>query len=541
MFVVATAALFWYLIHRDKVLLDEINSFYKFVRQVEKKKMKLVQLAKKNQERHAQGLPPEVLVPEKKEEEFGFSDFNDNCLPESEDYGRALLRLINTRKNKKTREDKRFRQVQYVLDRYRKHQQLKILIGLYQILSLLISSMSFPWPTAFENWMNKLAVLIQWDALSLSGAGCVMSLDYFLTWRVYIILPVAVLALLYLFYYLPNRHRLKAASISEREKGEQMKILDLQIVKLMAFFLYLIYPNLAMTVSQMYACQQISDKYYLKADMNLECWPQDETTGHLLMSGEVGRYNAYALIFNLIPLIVYTLGIPAFLWHKLSVYHKANKLSKSEAQYELGFFYLPYLSRFYYFECFDMLHKLYFSSVVQVVASQHQINAGIVGAYMYMCLLLVLSPYPDSRDLGLHLLAQVEILLVLLGEKVFLQINAWQDPLADAAFSVILIALLLSFFVLFMYYVHKKLQRIFCSSKAAEGLEEDEEEEKPTTGFQELANDLTSTETTFKKEAREEEAKARENIDQTQFGYEARTDGIDSTHSNDTNYETNAI
>jgi hypothetical protein len=222
-------------------------------------------------------------------------------------------------------------------------------------------------------------------------------------------------------------------------------------------------------VSQLYACDEISGTKYLRADMQIVCWDENDNT-----------YFMYAVVWNFLPLIMYTIGIPLFLGWKLYK-HKQNKtLNKIEAQYELGFFYLPYLNRWYYFECLDMLHKLYFSSVVLVVPPDYQLWTGMAGGYVYMCVLLVLSPYPDSKDLGLHLVAQVEILLVLLGELVFVEIAAqddWADTAeaatADFILSLILLTLMFSFFLLFLYHVKRKIARILCSSKQAAGLDDD--------------------------------------------------------------------
>jgi hypothetical protein len=442
------AGLFAYLLKRDTVLYDELLGFY------DRQKRESAKLAAALDVDSNQPVIADTLDSTDIQKEELPANSMDSEITDLEggdlDYRTTLYVLIKRREvDDRKKNQVRSNKLQYVLDRYRKHQQLKIMIGLYQVLTQITSNMAFPWPTTFKTWMDTVESLISVNPVTLTGAGCIVTVSYFLTWKLYVLLPIFVFIGIGLFFYLPMLYCKR-----NDDDPNKIKILNFQVVKQISFFFYLVYPTLAANVAKMYSCQRIGNETYLIEDFSQKC--------------STAKYETYAYGYNLLPFVFYTLGIPAFLGWKLRSYHQSNHLNDVEAWYELGFFYLPYLTKYYYFECLDMLHKLFFSAAVAICPPEAQLQVGMVGGYAYLVLLLVLSPYPNPVDLGLHLTAQIEILLVLLGEHVYYNTNAWENPAVDLLFSVILLVILAFFMVLFLYHLRRKLSRIFCSGK--EGL-----------------------------------------------------------------------
>jgi hypothetical protein len=95
-------------------------------------------------------------------------------------------------------------------------------------------------------------------------------------------------------------------------------------------------------------------------------------------------------------------------------------------QYELGILYLPYRPSLWFFEIFDMLHKLTLTALVPLMPPGFQLPAGMMCAFVYLSTIALTDPYYINKDLTLHVLAQVEIILVFMAIYVFNDSMAWQ-------------------------------------------------------------------------------------------------------------------
>eukprot|EP00945_MAST-04E_sp_MAST-4E-sp1_P000194 g194.t1 len=82
--------------------------------------------------------------------------------------------------------------------------QLKIFIGFVQILSVSNSAFKIPWPSGFLFFLRILSPF-NFDFLATSGVGCLVEYDFFDSFVTMVCLPLVVVALVFITYWLGLR------------------------------------------------------------------------------------------------------------------------------------------------------------------------------------------------------------------------------------------------------------------------------------------------------------------------------------------------
>jgi len=183
----------------------------------------------------------------------------------------------------------------------------------------------------------------------------------------------------------------------------------------------------------MFVCKNVEGTRYLTADFSLLC------------SGD--RYET--VIGWAVPaIIVYPIGIPMFIFYKLREYRYSkkighikssrgsfaklkafklfppehltrNRLGEKGIRAQLGFLYDCYNGEVWYFELVDMIHKLGATSLIAFFPWQYQLPMGMLMLMSYLAVLLCFNPYIRKGDDILHLVAQTELILILMAGNCF--------------------------------------------------------------------------------------------------------------------------
>jgi len=146
----------------------------------------------------------------------------------------------------------------------------------------------------------------------------------------------------------------------------------------------------------------------------------------------------------------YLIGIPLFFFAVL--YYNRNRLTESWTKAAIGILYAGYRLDTWFFEMVDMIHKLFLTSLLGFFPLYMQLPCGMVYAWLYLIIVLRTNPYIREDDDKLALLAQTEIILLLMAGYIFYfspitAIGSYDDWL----FSIILILLAVVFFCAILY------------------------------------------------------------------------------------------
>jgi hypothetical protein len=181
-------------------------------------------------------------------------------------------------------------------------------------------------------------------------------------------------------------------------------------------------------------CKDVESGSYLKADYRVVCF-DDEWT----------RYAFGSMIL----LILYPIGIPVGFYVLLRMHRHQLRLDKVKMQ--LGFLYAGYRDEVWYFELIDTFHKLFITSILVFFDESVQLSIGMLVVMTYTIIILRMNPYLQKADDKLHLLANVEIFLLLLAGAVFYEMDTVTfSKTDDVVMSVALIFIALLFFSVFL-------------------------------------------------------------------------------------------
>lgn len=99
--------------------------------------------------------------------------------------------------------------------------------------------------------------------IQITSFGCVSHVSFYYEVMIICVLPIGIIALLWLIYLLLPK-------LSHRDPIKTRSTQNF-IVKLIFMFITLMYPAISIEVFQLYVCQYIAGVYYLEADYSLEC------------------------------------------------------------------------------------------------------------------------------------------------------------------------------------------------------------------------------------------------------------------------------
>jgi len=117
----------------------------------------------------------------------------------------------------------------------------------------------------------------------------------------------------------------------------------------------------------------------------------------------------------------------------------------------------------WWFEIVDMVHKIFLTALLPFFQPGIQIPAGMFAVCSFTILILLGRPYERPPDDMLHLLAQADLFLFLLGGLLFSQ-GLTYDAVSDVIMSAFLIIITIGFIFVFLrqlFFVMRKVIRTF--------------------------------------------------------------------------------
>jgi Sec-independent protein translocase protein TatA len=152
-------------------------------------------------------------------------------------------------------------------------------------------------------------------------------------------------------------------------------------------------------------------------------------------------------VYAAFMIAVYPVGIPLFFFIMLWRYR--HRLDEIGTRAQLGFLYDAYNRDMWWFEMLDVAHKLCVTCIIAFLPYDYQMPIGMVFVISYTAVILVGKPYLRKSDDRLHLVSQIEILLLLMSGNVFNR-EIVPDSLMSTVLSVVLIIAVLVFFLFFV-------------------------------------------------------------------------------------------
>jgi hypothetical protein len=236
-------------------------------------------------------------------------------------------------------------------------------------------------------------------------------------------IPAAGFVLLLLLFCVPAYiSAVRSDNPEANKKGARQ-----QTWKLFYYCLFMLYPSVSSVVVRYYNCKEVMSVYYLVADFSVVCYTP--------------QYIDMAYI-NIAFVVIYPIGIPLFFL--LSLYKYRKRLDETGTRATLGLLYDGYERDTWWFETLDMTHKLTLTCGVAFVPPEAQLKVAASIAVLYLICILWTKPYIRKSDDRLILLAQMELVLLMLAGDVSKQGEELPEPM-NTITGLLLIGLIMSF------------------------------------------------------------------------------------------------
>ena len=200
--------------------------------------------------------------------------------------------------------------------------ELKIVIGVFQIIGTFLSSLEVPWPDIFTTWMQKLEVF-NLGMFDVASVQCMYPNSNFYNKLILqisgpIIFAISILVAEQLRVWWVKKHckftgsAYTATIIRHRHTIENQHIFGFTVL------LFVIFPGVSSTVMKYFKCALVDGKWLLHADYRLVCYSAD-WMAHLPVA--------------LFGVLIYPIGIPAFIYwslraHKQHLHYEVKPLEK---------------------------------------------------------------------------------------------------------------------------------------------------------------------------------------------------------------------
>jgi hypothetical protein len=217
------------------------------------------------------------------------------------------------------------------------------------------------------------------------------------------------------------------------------------------WLLTFVYPGVSLTLLRMFKCRFVDGRYWLAADMRLECF-----------TSEWAGFAVYALVMC----VVYVVGLPVMLtwllWRRrhhlyTGIVHRgvtAHPEKVAFAQSMYGFLYLPYGPTAWCWAAEEMLRKLLLTAMVALLDDVNSLQTAV--AVVVCCAAHVIhamwTPWgPRSIEYGLqHAALALVSVLFLVGLLLKVDATVSSTPRTAHALSGLLITLVIAFVVVWI-------------------------------------------------------------------------------------------
>lgn len=328
--------------------------------------------------------------------------------------------------------------------------KVKILVGFFQISSIMPLQGEIAWPTAWTTFISAFSIL-NFDFIPWQTLTCATKITYFGRAILVGCIPIAAILALVLFFYVPMYLRDLDGLADQLRKQHKRNARNRQFIRLLLFTVFLLYPFVSKVVLGVYNCTTVEGVSYLVADFGLHCF--DST------------WQAYAGICVLFVLM-YPVGIPIAYYFILR--RSFSQLHEPAVILQFGFLYEAYTDTRWFWELIDLVHKLVLTSVVIFASSTWILGLNMFIICLYLILILVCHPYIRKGDDRFHLLTQTELFLLALVGYIIQRDNIVfvDDPAMDALLSACLIILVLFLVLSFFVIAGRNVHKIWSHAKA---------------------------------------------------------------------------
>jgi hypothetical protein len=280
--------------------------------------------------------------------------------------------------------------------------KVKLLVGFYQISTLLHSSYNVPYPYTYLHVMGKLQFISVDFTRALPGP-CIFGSDYDFASKLYTMVGFAVAICLGSW---------KLAKYASGESLESPRPSAKKAVSWLPTVVFLAYPGFSSFFFDALHCREIDGMNYLVTDLSIACSGAD--------------YNVLRAI-AIVCVVFWCFGLPviamALLWPERSNLLQGHKPSGGLSEH-LHDFYAPYKPRYWFFESLEFAKKLLLIGVVPWASGD---IAGAVIALLvtgvYILLITAHTPYAHKSDHFVAICSNVLLFIVIL-LSVLLKMNA---------------------------------------------------------------------------------------------------------------------
>lgn len=318
--------------------------------------------------------------------------------------------------------------------------KVRILIGMLQIGTTVVSTMDIPWPALFKEAIG-LFNFVNLDFVPWQSVGCVAHISYFTKLYMITSIPIAAFVALVFLYMLPL-YLLARRDMSDTEVYKLKREVALaKFWRLCLFTVFLMYPYVSSSIFRMYICYNLEGVYYMKMDFEVLCYQSE--------------WNAM-IAPSAVMMLCYPFGIPFFTF--LVLYRNRKQLGVTNVRIRLGFLYEAYNKYNWYFEMVVMINKLFLVAFVGFFPDDWQMPAAMLWLLGYITTVLLVRPYVRKSDDRLDLFAASLLILLCMCGNV-LTIERALDPSTDLVLSLLLIGLFIGVVLMFNVMMVRLLVR----------------------------------------------------------------------------------
>ena len=280
--------------------------------------------------------------------------------------------------------------------------QVKILIGLLQIVTELPSSLNLRYPQPFSGLLDAARVLML-DVFGMFSLDCVAPLSMHLKFVAIMLLPVVGIGIVQLWACISVKLASRGGLTDEELAGKKASIRAASAYRSF-FIIFLLYPLLSRTAFHMFGCQTLDTG---------ESWHLDD---YAIDCGS-STHKSF-VIAALVAVCVYPVGIPlgflVILWRDERNRNRTN-VAGNDGGSEYDFLRQDYSPRYYYFECISLIEKLLLTGLLIFVdqASVLQAFCGLCIAFVFFAVQCRAMPYADANDNSLKVIAEAQLFVTL--------------------------------------------------------------------------------------------------------------------------------
>eukprot|EP00944_MAST-04C_sp_MAST-4C-sp1_P002161 g2161.t1 len=280
-------------------------------------------------------------------------------------------------------------------------QRLKIVFDHIQVMCFLDVAFNVPWPESFIQLLNYFR-FFSLDFLDVLGfMSCHVSADFGTLFYLHMLtIPVLIIVLAV------ARH---LALLRQRRLGKKAKFhkqsIENHVRHLFQACLFILYAGISTRITRVYKCINIQDKWYLEADMTVECFK--------------GPHNWMMAIATACT-FVYILGIPV--GQGIILYKNRNALSNRMVRQKWGSIYCDFKPGYFYFELLTLFRKFILTAGMVFISGDDAVPQVVISLFastIWYTVLVEWLPYTDETNnwtaalLGGQMIANLTMMLAL--------------------------------------------------------------------------------------------------------------------------------